>query len=270
MVYKNLYYILSKKYPEHDIRLIFASFLNCPLLDIYLHFDEEIKDEKNLNKLLSKYKKGYPLQYLLKSVNFLGLDYYIDERVLIPRFETEFVVQKVIEEIKTSFKEKLKILDIGTGSGVIALSLKKRFPDFTISALDISEEALEVASLNKKRLGLDINLFKSDIYSNVHDKYHVIISNPPYLDINDGIEEKVDKYEPHLALYAENKGLYYYEKMLKDASLYLEEKFLVAFEIGYNQENRLKELSEKYLPNALFTCYKDLNKKSRLVIIKKI
>ena len=211
-------------------------------------------------------KQGKPVQYIVGNVDFYGLNFKVNENVLIPRFETELLVQKTINYVKKYFNKKIKILDIGTGSGVIAITLSKKI-NADVTACDISKEALEVASENAKINNVEISFYESDLFSNINDKFDVIVSNPPYIDYNEKIDEKVKNNEPHLALYAKDNGLYFYEEILKDAKKYSNKKNIIAFEIGENQGNDIKNIALKYFPNANISIEKDFPGKDRFVFI---
>ena len=159
-------------------------------------------------------------------------------------------------------------LDIGTGSGCIAITLKKEI-DCNMDAVDISDKALEVAKSNALKNNVDINFYQSDIFSNIKEKFDVIISNPPYIKFDEEIMEIVKNNEPHLALYASNDGLYFYEEILKQCSKYLNKNFLICFEIGYTQGESIKDLANKYLSNINIKIEKDYSNKDRFIFISR-
>ena len=230
--------------------------------------DELIKVSKNLEEDYEKLKQKYPIQYLIGYVNFYGYKIDVDENVLIPRYETELLVDKTINYIKKYFNNKINILDIGTGSGAISVALKKSI-DCNITGVDISKNALEVAKKNAKSNDVDINFLESDIFSNVEGKYDVIISNPPYISRNEEVMDSVDKYEPHLALYAKNDGLYFYQNILENAKKYLNDKYIIAFEIGYWQGNIIKEYALNYFSDSTILIEKDYTDRDRFIFIIK-
>lgn len=224
--------------------------------------------EDALEEGLKKLETGYPVQYIVGDVNFYGYKILVNENVLIPRFETELLVDKTINYIKKNFKGNIKILDIGTGSGAIAIALKKVFPLSSVTAIDISEKALEVAKKNAKINNVQIDFIKSDLFENIQDTFDVIISNPPYIDYFSEIDERVRKYEPALALFADNKGLYFYEEILRNIKKYINEKSLIGFEIGETQGKDISTLIEKYLPNSSYSVQKDYPGKDRFIFIE--
>ena len=228
--------------------------------------EELIKVSKNIDEDYNKLLKGYPIQYLIGYVNFYGNQINVNENVLIPRYETEYLVEKTINYINKYFDRKVSILDIGTGSGCIAITLKKEI-DSDVTATDISVEALKVAKNNAVINNVNIEFIKSDIFNNINNKYDVIISNPPYIDVSEKIMDSVKKYEPHTALYAKDNGLYFYEEILKNAKDYLKEKSIIAFEIGWWQGNLIKNIAEKYFNNSKIEIEKDLSGKDRYIFI---
>ena len=207
-----------------------------------------------------------PVQYIVGNVSFYGNIINVDKRVLIPRFETEELVEKTIEYIKKN--NYTSIVDIGTGSGCIAITLKKMFPNIKVDAVDISIDALSLAKINAKENNVNINFYNGNLLEPLKEKYDIIISNPPYIAYDEEIMEIVKKNEPHIALYAPNNGLYYYEKIIKNAKKYLNENGLIAFEIGYNQAESIKKITSKYLDNYTFEVKKDMTGKDRMVFIK--
>ena len=166
----------------------------------------------NINDAIKLLNKNIPVQYIVGEVDFYGNIFKINNNVLIPRFETEQLVELTIEYINDKFNRNVNILDIGTGSGCIAITLKKNI-DCNVDAVDISLEAIKVAKDNAKLNNVDINIFKSDILNNVDNKYDVIISNPPYISYDEEIMDIVKNNEPKTALYASNDGLYFYEEI---------------------------------------------------------
>ena len=188
----------------------------------------------DLETAVKRLEMGEPVQYIVGNVDFYHSNFKITNDVLIPRFETEELVDKTIDYIKKYFTGKLDIVDLGTGSGCIAISLKKEL-NFDLDAFDFSKRAFEVAKVNAGRYQVDFCFYEGDFLEPLTKKYDVIISNPPYIDVEEEIMEIVKMNEPHLALYADNHGLACYEQILKGCKNYLKEKSMIAFEIGYNQ-----------------------------------
>lgn len=228
-----------------------------------------LKDNDLLNKLdeyTSRLLSGEPVQYITGNVDFYGNNIIVNKNVLIPRFETELLVEKTIKYIKNKFNKRIDILDIGTGSGAIAITLNKMV-DSNVDGIDISSEALEVARENNKINNTNVNLFISDVFDNVNKKYDVIISNPPYISKDEEIMDIVKNNEPHIALYADMNGLYFYDKILSECNNYLKEDFIIAFEIGWLEANDIVNLANKYFDNIIVKVEKDYSDKDRFIFI---
>ena len=237
--------VYGNKYLHKDkVKLILSTILSINPLELTINLDKKIDKD-----LIDKYKKaidyvkdGKPIQYALSNACFYGYDFYVNENVLIPRFETEELVFNTLNYLNKYF-ENPKVLDMCTGSGCIAISLKKEL-GCNVSAVDISNDALDVAKNNANNNNCEINFINSDVFSNINDKFDVIISNPPYISYDEEIEDIVKNNEPHEALYASDNGLYFYDKILKECKNYLNNKFLICFEIGYMQGDSIKKLVE--------------------------
>ena len=257
--------------PNNEQKLALGQVLNLSIPELSLNKNNKItkKEYIKYTKVVKKLKKGLPLAYITKQANFYGKEYYVNKNVLIPRPETEFLVQNTNNLIKKHLKtKKIKILDIGTGSGVISLALYSLNNNYRITATDISKKALKVAKNNKKRHNCDINLIKTDLFNNINDKFDCIISNPPYIKNNSkNIEQKVKENEPHIALYGGEDGLDYYRRILKDIKKVLKKKHIIAMEIGEKQGENVKKLANKYLPNDKVIIEKDYNNYDRYIYI---
>ena len=220
------------------------------------------KKYPNTEELLDKLT-NYPPQYLIGNVDFYGSIINVDERVLIPRYETELLVDKTIKYAKRIFTNKINIIDLGTGSGCIAISLKKNL-DCNLTALDISKDALSLAKTNAQLNNTEITFINKSMIDNLTNNYDIIISNPPYIPYDGFVEEKVKNNEPNIALFAKDNGLYFYKEILNKHLDNLNSPGIIAFEIGDNQKELLeplvKELKLKYsfendlqgLPRYLF------------------
>ena len=225
--------------------------------------------DKDLDTALKELESGIPVQYIVGNTNFYGYGFKVNRNTLIPRFETELLVEKTYNYIKKYFnKDNIKILDIGTGSGCIAITLNKLLNSCDITGIDISSEALEVAKENNISNNTNVKFIESDIFSNVSDKYDVIISNPPYISYGDTeVMDIVKNNEPHLALYAKDNGLYFYDKIIKDSSKHLNDKFIMAFEIGYKQGKDITKIVNKYYKDINMSVEKDYSGRDRFVFI---
>ena len=222
-----------------------------------------------MDKLVSKYiceKK--PIQYILGYAYFCGMKLMVNEDVLIPRPETELLVERALKEISTN--NYTTLLDIGTGSGAIAIAVKKE-KDIMVLASDISQKALEVAERNAKEYNLDITFIQSDMFNNIEGRFDVIVSNPPYIDKNDinNIDEIVYRNEPHLALFSDDFGLYYYKVIIDNLDKYLNSNGVVIMEIGYNQSNAISEYIENKGYDYQIEVIKDYNNLDRVIVLKR-
>ena len=215
----------------------------------------------NINDALKRLEMGEPVQYIVGDVDFYGYTFKVDKRVLIPRFETEGLVEIALKYLSDGDS----IIDLGTGSGCIAITLKKKLPNSSIDAVDISNDALDVAKDNAKLNNVDINFYLGDMLC-TNKKYDCIISNPPYIAYDEEVMDIVKNNEPNNALYADNNGLYFYEEILKKSKDYLNDKYYIFFEIGYNQGESIKEIALKYL-DCNVEIKKDLQGFDRYVII---
>lgn len=221
---------------------------------------------KNLNKVVKKINKNYPVQYLIGNVNFYGYNINVNKNVLIPRFETETLVEKTINYIKKLKLVNGSLIDLGTGSGCISIVLKKEIETLNITGLDISNKALKIAKKNAKNNKADINFIKENMFKfKPVNKYDILISNPPYITEDDEISPNI-KYEPKKAIFT-NDGLKYYRHIMSTCTNYLNKKNLIAFEIGDKQGKDLKKLAKDFFPNAKISLEKDLSKKDRYLFI---
>ncbi len=236
--------------------------------DSYLDYLKKYLPKDRLDEGICLLEKGISPQYIVGNVEFYGNIIEVNSNVLIPRFETELLVEKAINYIKVRFgcTEEINILDIGTGSGCIAISLKKELGS-NITASDISNDALLVAERNALSNNVDIQFVQSDIFSNIDGKFHVIISNPPYIREDEVIDDIVRDNEPSLALYARDNGLYFYREILKNVKKYLKDRFMIFFEIGELQGEDVKELAYQYLSDVTVYVEKDYSNRDRFVFV---
>lgn len=252
-------------------KMLLSSYLDVNPLELLIILDKEVDSdiEKLYKSSLEALKENKPIQYVIGNVNFYGLKFIVNKNVLIPRFETEELVEQVVEYTKDLNKDKIKILDLGCGSGAIGLTLKSILKDSEVTLVDISKEALEVAKLNANNLNLDVTFIESDWFSNVKlEQYDIIVSNPPYIRTDEEIEEIVKNNEPSLALYGGVDGLDCYRKILANIKPYLNNKFLIAFEIGESQKEEIYDIVNKYLKDIEITCKKDLYGRNRMIFVR--
>lgn len=252
-------------------KMLLSSYLDVNPLELLTILDKEVDSdiEKLYKSSLEALKENKPIQYVIGNVNFYGLKFIVNKNVLIPRFETEELVEQVVEYTKDLNKDKIKILDLGCGSGAIGLTLKSILKDSEVTLTDISKDALEVANLNANNLNLDVTFIESDWFSNIKlEKYDIIVSNPPYIRTDEEIEEIVKNNEPSLALYGGVDGLDCYRKILANIKPYLNNKFLIAFEIGESQKEEIYDIVNKYLKDIEITCKKDLYCRNRMIFVR--
>ena len=245
--------VFGKSHCHSDhAKILLAELLNKNPLELLNFLEEQVDADKVdlYKKEVLALEEGKPIQYVLGNVNFYGNKFYINENVLIPRFETEELVENTINYINKYFNHPVDIIDLGCGSGVIGLTLEKKVSTKTVDLVDISPLVLEVTTKNKDLLKSNANIIESDFFTNTNNKYDVIISNPPYISTNEEIEEIVEKNEPHLALYAGEEGLDCYKKILENIKDHMNDRCLIAFEIGSLQKDRLIDLVNKYLDNV--------------------
>lgn len=239
------------------------------------NISEQLSKEKEelYFSLIDKHiEKNMPLSHLAGFEYFYDRKFKVTKDVLSPRMETEELIYKVIECIKSINKNNIKILDLCTGSGIIGITLRKELESKSLEvvASDISEEALKVAKENAIMNEAEVKFIQSDIFENINEKFDIIVSNPPYIAYNDKItmEDNVLNYDPHLALFAEEDGMYFYREIVENAKEYLEEDGLVFFEIGYDQREKILKLANENGFKA--EVYKDINGRDRMAILVRI
>ena len=251
-----------------SLSFVYRSLKNLSFTDFVFALQQEVTEEeevfvKGIFQQLAAHK---PAQYIIGQADFYGMQLKVDERVLIPRPETEELVELILAE---NSEENLKVLDIGTGSGAIALALAKNRAAWSVTAADISQEALDLASKNAKNQKLNIFFKKSDCFAEISEKYDIIVSNPPYISREDESEVGLNVLysEPHLALFADEDGLAIYRRIAEDAKDYLKDGGKIYLEIGYKQGQSVPELFKKYLPEKRVRTLKDQFGQDRMVVI---
>ena len=255
---KVLFYHLAQKEPHQ----------------LYLMMDEEVEPEllESFEKAMTLYMQGYPVQYIKGVETFFGRDFIVNENVLIPRYETEELVENILYHIDDYFEPSipLDVVDVGTGSGAIAISLKAEEARLNVTATDISFEALDVAKQNAQNIGVEIDFMQGDILQPLLDqdmKFDIFISNPPYIPQEQDIEAVVKNNEPHVALFGGKDGLYFYRKIFEGVQSLLKERAILAFEMGFDQKEDMEKEMNHYFPNTPFKILKDMNGKDRMLFI---
>ena len=252
--------------PKQNAEIIISHILKMKRLDFYLHLENEIS-ETQLNSILviaERRKKHEPLQYILRETEFYSYKIKVCESVLIPRPETELLVEKIIKEENNVNS----ILEIGTGSGAIIIALKKHFQNSIVLASDVSKDALKIAAENAEINSVQIEFVKSDIFENIAVRFDLIISNPPYISKVEYelLPKEIKDHEPKSALQAENNGLYYYEKILQNAKEHLTESGKIYFEIGCDQAEKITQIAKENGFSNI-QVFKDLNGFDRIMRI---
>ena len=251
-----------------SLSFVYRSLKNLSFTDFVFALQQEVTEEeevfvKGIFQQLAAHK---PAQYIIGQADFYGMQLKVDERVLIPRPETEELVELILAE---NPETNLSVLDIGTGSGAIALALAKNRPNWSVVAADISQDALDLASENAKNQKLNIFFKKSDCFAEISEKYDIIVSNPPYISREDESEVGLNVLysEPHLALFADEDGLAIYRRIAEDAKDYLKDCGKIYLEIGYKQGQSVPELFRKHLPEKRVRTLKDQFDQDRMVVV---
>ena len=251
-----------------SLSFVYRSLKNLSFTDFVFALQQEVTEEeevfvKGIFQQLAAHK---PAQYIIGHADFFGMQLTVDGRGLIPRPETEELVELILVE---NPETNMSVLDIGTGSGAIALALAKNRPNWSVTAADISQEALDLASENAKNQNLQIFLKKSDCFTEISEKYDIIVSNPPYISREDESEVGLNVLysEPHLALFADEDGLAIYRRIAEDAKDYLKDGGKIYLEIGYKQGQSVPELFRKHLPEKRVRTLKDQFGQDRMVVV---
>ena len=258
--------------PKLKARLLLQYVLDKPRQYIIVYDNKEIDKQQQWQYFVNieKLTKGIPLQHITHRQEFMKMDFFVDENVLIPRPDTEILVEEVIK-IAQKYNSP-RILDLCTGSGAIAISLKKFVPNADITAVDISEKALEIAQKNAEKLEAKINFVKSNLFDKLDNKkFDIIVSNPPYIrkDEIKKLSEEVQK-EPKIALDGGEDGLYFYKKIINEAFNFLADNGMIFLEIGFDQKEELEKLIKADKRYKLVKTKKDLGDNDRIVVVKKV
>lgn len=257
-----------------EAELLMAHMLKCQRHDLYLMRDWDLDDAQaqRFFDLIYRRCEGCPIQYITNRQEFMGLEFYVDHRVLIPRADTEILVEHVIKRLSQR-EEPVHILDVGTGSGAIAVSLAIFLPGVRITAIDISAGALDVAKLNACRHGVQdrIAFLEGDLFSPLYGHYDVrsfdaVVSNPPYIPTQEieGLDRHIRDYEPRIALDGGHDGLKFYSRLAGEGLDWLKAGGLLAVEVGYGQAQKVKSMLEST------GCYGDIAIEKDLAGIERV
>ena len=260
--------LIAQGEEAESLSFVYRSQKNLSFTDFVFAFQHEASEEESkfLEEIYTKLANHIPAQYIIGHAEFFGMQLEVDERVLIPRPETEELVKLILAE---NPKDNLKVLDIGTGSGAIALALAKNRPDWTITAADISQDALDLAMENANNQDLTLSFIKSDCFSEISSKYDIIVSNPPYISRVDEAEVGLNVLhsEPHLALFADEDGLAIYRRIAEESKDYLNDGGKIYLEIGYKQGQSVPALFKENFPEKRVRTLKDQFGQDRMVVI---
>ena len=260
--------LIAKGEEALSLSFVYRSLKNLSFTDFVFALQQEVTEEEKqfVEEIYKKLAAHIPAQYVIGHAEFFGTELKVDERVLIPRPETEELVELTLAE---NPKKNLKVLDIGTGSGAIALALAKNRPYWTITAADISQDALDLAMENANNQGLTLFFIKSNCFSEISSKYDIIVSNPPYISRVDEAEVGLNVLhsEPHLALFADENGLAIYRRIAQESKDYLNDGGKIYLEIGYKQGQSVPALFKENFPEKRVRTLKDQFGQDRMVVI---
>jgi len=239
---------------------------------LYMRMQEEIDDNivKEFNKIFDVYLyENKPIQYLIGYTNFYGYDFIVNEDVLIPRCETEELVENILYRYDEHFKgKKVNVCDLATGSGCIAISLDLEEPNMNVIGTDISDAALKVAKMNNEKMNANVKFLQGDMLEPLKGmKFDIFVSNPPYIPDDEEVMSLVKDNEPNIALFGGSDGMKFYRIILSQVKNYLNDKALIAFEHGYDKKKEMIALANEYFPNSMVEVLKDLEGRDRMTFI---
>lgn len=259
---------------SNTLKAFLFELCNEQNIDLYMEKDN-LANQIVIDKFETGVKKlmeGEPLNYVLGYSFFYGYKLQVGKDVLIPRYETEELVGKILAYYDEYFKgQKVNVADVGTGSGAIAIALKKEEDNFNMMASDISEDALKVAKENAKINEADVKFYQGSMLEPLIEqgvKLDILVSNPPYIKTDEVLEHSVKDYEPHVALFGGSDGLKFYREIFENAHKILKERSMMFFEMGYDQRENLTALAREHFENAQIEVFKDINGKDRMLMIK--
>ena len=250
-------------------RMLLSNLLNKNKEYLMVHDEEVVLEEIEIEffKAIEKLKSGIPIQYIINKQEFMGIDFFVDENVLIPQPDTEILVQEILDKIKPNDR----ILDLCTGSGAIGISIGyiKKNENLKIVLSDISEEALNVARKNAQKNEVNVEIVESDLFKNIDGQYDIIVSNPPYIELGEIENLSIEvQNEPFIALFGGNDGLIFYREIAMQAKKYLKPNGILGLEIGYNQKETVTKILEKNGYIDIY-CKKDFGGNDRVIICKR-
>ncbi|MGG2052963.1 peptide chain release factor N(5)-glutamine methyltransferase [Lysinibacillus pakistanensis] len=279
MIYKNVMealawassFLVDNGREETAARIVMQHILGISYSGVMLHLQDmlTIEQQMKFKELIEEHASGRPVQYCVGSEEFYGRSFIVDESVLIPRPETEELVLGTINRLDKLFnKQTLKLADIGTGSGAIAISMKLECPELSVVATDLSEKALMTAQKNAENLAATIDFRLGDLTAPlVGERFDIILSNPPYIAFNEAKEMSsiVLEHEPHSALFAEEEGLILYRKLAEQLPAIVNKPALIGLEIGYTQGEQVAKFFKNSFPQSIISIEKDINGRPRMI-----
>jgi len=279
MIYKNVMealawassFLVDNGREETAARIVMQHILGISYSGVMLHLQDvlTIEQQMKFKELIEEHSSGRPVQYCVGSEEFYGRSFIVDESVLIPRPETEELVLGTINRLDKLFnKQTLKLADIGTGSGAIAISMKLECPELSVVATDLSEKALMTAQKNAENLAATIDFRLGDLTAPlVGERFDIILSNPPYIAFNEAKEMSsiVLEHEPHSALFAEEEGLILYRKLAEQLPAIVNKPALIGLEIGYTQGEQVAKFFKNSFPQSIISIEKDINGRPRMI-----
>ena len=270
--YRNQFY--EKGLSPETVKAFIFELCNEFNINLYLELDNEADErvKEKFDKGIVRLLDNEPLNYVLGYTYFYGYKFIVNKDVLIPRYETEELVGLILSKYDEFYKDRvINICDVGTGSGAIAIALKKEEDKLNVYASDISKEALEVAKLNAKNNDAEVKFLCGSMlepYIENNIKVDILVSNPPYIKTVENIESSVYDFEPHVALFGGEDGLKFYREIFGNASKILDPKGMMFFEMGYDLGTALSDLAKANFPDAQVEIFKDINNKDRMLMIK--
>lgn len=279
MIYKNVMealawassFLVDNGREETAARIVMQHILGISYSGVMLHLQDvlTIEQQMKFKELIEEHSSGRPVQYCVGSEEFYGRSFIVDESVLIPRPETEELVLGTINRLDKLFnKQTLKLADIGTGSGAIAISMKLECPELSVVATDLSKKALMTAQKNAENLAATIDFRLGDLTAPlVGERFDIILSNPPYIAFNEAKEMSsiVLEHEPHSALFAEEEGLILYRKLAEQLPAIVNKPALIGLEIGYTQGEQVAKFFKNSFPQSIISIEKDINGRPRMI-----
>ena len=272
-VLKNAKSLTRKKGKETSAtELLFLEFSRLSPSELYLKYEEDMPEDsiKSFYGALEKYlEENIPVQQIIGYVYFYGYKFLVKNTALIPRFETEELVANTLYYYDEFFDGKeVDVVDVGTGSGCLAIALAKEESKMSLTATDISVEALDLAKENALNLEAKVDFIQGDMLKPLFGKkFDILVSNPPYIPNKEEVDSIIYDNEPHIALFGGEDGLDFYRQILKDANQILKEKAMIAFEHAYDKMEELQKIAKNYFPDARVITLKDMQKKDRMTFI---